>query len=375
MSLGNRVVSPAALSLIGVLLSPVSAASEQIIDLGETNVDPNTGLTWLDLSMTANMSYLDILNGQGGFLESGWRYATADEVVSLWANMGITYKESSDPDYGDSGSQESFLKFFDVFGLLCSDLPSNIQSQGLIDPEDYFADFALAAAISLHQQQANGDYLYSYADVSNLLIPPYIGDSCLGSYLVLDKIAPLISVVGGISQECNELFGATVEVSASVPRLPDDDSIVSTEWFIDAAPAAFGNQAELFISLGSHVIGVRQVTQNGLLLEGSTSVEVRDTIAPVIRNVVLDPDGKPFSTPLRPGMQSIVAAYSAADVCDPQPVVEAVAGVPISADEAIKINASIGAIIINGTFVRISVTAVDASGNASISEISMPVSE
>lgn len=53
-------------------------------------LDTATGLEWLNLTVTAHHSYLDVLSGFGGFVNVfGFRYATSIEVGRLYANAGI----------------------------------------------------------------------------------------------------------------------------------------------------------------------------------------------------------------------------------------------------------------------------------------------
>lgn len=56
---------------------------------GNLTVD-SEGLTWLDLTLTTNMSYDDIeVERQYGGSLWGYRVATAEEVLTLWAHAGI----------------------------------------------------------------------------------------------------------------------------------------------------------------------------------------------------------------------------------------------------------------------------------------------
>ncbi len=56
--------------------------------------DTESGLEWLDLTETANMSY-NFINGElgAGNMFSGFRYATNSEVVTLFVNFGIDLSE------------------------------------------------------------------------------------------------------------------------------------------------------------------------------------------------------------------------------------------------------------------------------------------
>ncbi|MBS0179977.1 MAG: hypothetical protein JSR20_14570 [Nitrospira sp.] len=54
-------------------------------------LDTDTNLEWLSLNATANLSYLDVLGGAGGYTTSyGFRYATGQEISLLHQHAGIT---------------------------------------------------------------------------------------------------------------------------------------------------------------------------------------------------------------------------------------------------------------------------------------------
>ncbi len=60
-------------------------------DRGNTTYDPNTGLEWLDLRLTAGRSYQSILNGWQGYTTSdGYRFATRNEIQQLFMDAGAT---------------------------------------------------------------------------------------------------------------------------------------------------------------------------------------------------------------------------------------------------------------------------------------------
>lgn len=60
-----------------------------LIDLGNTTLDTDSGLEWLDLNLTTNLSYDNVISESGidGALQS-WRYATGEEVESLFSSAG-----------------------------------------------------------------------------------------------------------------------------------------------------------------------------------------------------------------------------------------------------------------------------------------------
>ncbi len=69
-----------------IQLNLVPGSGDQLITL-----DTDTDLEWLNLTATANRSYLDILGGAGGYTTTyGFRYATGAEISALWQHAGIT---------------------------------------------------------------------------------------------------------------------------------------------------------------------------------------------------------------------------------------------------------------------------------------------
>ena len=80
---------------IALGLSPQAAEAAAPLVLqhsGNTTYDPNTGLEWLDLNLTAGQSYNTVLNGCNGYTTlQGFRFATRNEVVQLFMDTGAAY--------------------------------------------------------------------------------------------------------------------------------------------------------------------------------------------------------------------------------------------------------------------------------------------
>lgn len=114
------------LALVGLTLSLSSNAA--IIDLGSITRDTSTGLDWLDLSETLNLSYDDVVAemANGGNYE-GWRYATKEEVMLLWENFGVQ------SDYFHTNNQE-YMNFLNTVSLLGNTLgdTSEIYDYGVL---------------------------------------------------------------------------------------------------------------------------------------------------------------------------------------------------------------------------------------------------
>lgn len=73
---------------LGALLSvfaTINSADAAFIDYGTSSYDTRTGLEWLDTTQTSGLSYNAVKAGAGGWLPSGWRYATGNEVRDLFS--------------------------------------------------------------------------------------------------------------------------------------------------------------------------------------------------------------------------------------------------------------------------------------------------
>ena len=81
-----------ALGFVALLCVGVAgtANANTLVDKGSFTLDTATGLDWLDLTATQNYSFNQVssLLGAGGSFE-GYRYATAAEVKTFWANAGL----------------------------------------------------------------------------------------------------------------------------------------------------------------------------------------------------------------------------------------------------------------------------------------------
>jgi MYXO-CTERM domain-containing protein len=74
-----------------VLVTAPTVSNAALIDAGTYTTDTATGLDWLDLTASSNLSYNYVSSqfGSGGLFE-GWRYATSAETEALLQNLGFT---------------------------------------------------------------------------------------------------------------------------------------------------------------------------------------------------------------------------------------------------------------------------------------------
>lgn len=83
------------IALVTILATPSQASLVDMdwILVGDTSLiqDTSTGYKWLDLSITADMSYNTVLSQlQPGGSFDGFRYATREEVLHIWSEAGIS---------------------------------------------------------------------------------------------------------------------------------------------------------------------------------------------------------------------------------------------------------------------------------------------
>lgn len=106
------------------LLSPQSsrpcASGEGIVDSrdnsfgeGALSLDCNTGLEWLDLTLTQGRSVNDILNGFGGYIDAGFVVASTDQVEKLAQNFGVLNTGVASDLEADREATKSMIEYLD----------------------------------------------------------------------------------------------------------------------------------------------------------------------------------------------------------------------------------------------------------------------
>lgn len=140
-------------ALFLVLATWASSANAALIDQGNITFDTGTGLRWLDLTETVNLSIQDIWDGVGDFLHEGWSVATSSQVDQLFSNAGATDPASDLHFYPDATITDNMLDLFGITGYLTGPpfggvLPTPIYDQapyglGLADNETGMASLPI----------------------------------------------------------------------------------------------------------------------------------------------------------------------------------------------------------------------------------------
>ena len=86
ISLGALTTSPARATLIQANDGAFGAGDDGF----NLTQDTDTGLEWLDLTLTTDLSYNAVAGGAGGFLAAGFSIATGSQVDTFFTNSGAT---------------------------------------------------------------------------------------------------------------------------------------------------------------------------------------------------------------------------------------------------------------------------------------------
>jgi len=157
--------------------------------------DSVSGLDWLDLTETDNLSYNDVSSqlGTGGDFE-GWRYATAAEAEDLFVQFGlpIAFLLEIPPSEANSTAITNMVTFL---GDTLADYPANSVFYGTSGVVEY------AASPGTHQRL--GAYLWG--DPTRATIETSVTECCpafdtvaetyFGHYLVQSTVVPVPSAV------------------------------------------------------------------------------------------------------------------------------------------------------------------------------------
>lgn len=168
----------------------VSSYAALIDVVGEYySYDNATGLYWLDLSQTKGLSMANVKSGEGGWIPNGWRYANADETVSLFtSNIDIPFDNERHASTSETWDQLAYLMNTlgsgAVFHMSFGD-----QIYGLVDATDYYGFYDTSIRVDGLVGYSNGDVsLYHGFVLSETYSLPY-----LGSYLVRNTLPPELS--------------------------------------------------------------------------------------------------------------------------------------------------------------------------------------
>ncbi|MEP7150749.1 MAG: hypothetical protein ABI856_03485 [Nitrospira sp.] len=177
----------------------VPATGDHLITL-----DTETNLEWLSLNATANLSYLDVLGGVGGYTTTyGFRYATGQEIGLLHQHAGITkYGISQVVPFPQSNhvAMETLIELMGGVALNSSTSSGSVlvQTQGMMKFRSPGVPTAMMPMSVVQLWLFKNNPASSYAD-SNPAGPAGTRFPEIASYLVRNRVMPAGSVSHGKS--------------------------------------------------------------------------------------------------------------------------------------------------------------------------------
>jgi len=186
-----------------------------------------------------------------------------------------------------------------------------------------------------------------------------------------------ILVEGGTYQECNDVGGNNVELSAAVD-LTNGAELASIDWEVDGNAA--GSEASItpFLSLGTHSISVTATGVSGIYDTATTTIQVVDTVEPSLSIGFVDSTtGQAISSVDGARVTFVEVRLNASDVCDADVEVSGVANpvYDITGNKVIKIQGNNKGVDMPTTAVEVTATATDDSGNKQLEQAVLPINE
>lgn len=153
--------------------------------------DTISGLDWLDLTETNNMSRNYVLTqlGSGGQFD-GWRYASSAETVALWANFGVDL--STTPLGPTSGLDPSIVIAAETLGGILDEPSLPYWTLGLTSDNNPMNTFHYARLGALYISDFNWTI---FSGVDGEYIATYDANEVTSHYLVQTSPVPVPAAV------------------------------------------------------------------------------------------------------------------------------------------------------------------------------------
>jgi len=176
-------------------------------------LDTDTNLEWLSLNATANLSYLDVLGGAGGYTTTyGFRYATGQEISLLHQHAGITkYGLTQVVPFPQSNhvAMETLIELMGGIALNSSPASGSVlvQTQGMMKFRGPGIPTPVTPMSVVQLWLFKNNPASSYAD-SNPARPAGTRVPEIASYLVRNRVMSLGSLSRGKSSKAGKTRGA-----------------------------------------------------------------------------------------------------------------------------------------------------------------------
>jgi hypothetical protein len=184
-----------------------------------------------------------------------------------------------------------------------------------------------------------------------------------------------INVAGGTIQQCAEVGGSHVELTATV-ELSGGAELVSIDWTVDGNATGSGTSITPFLALGIHSISVTATGVSGVYDTASTTLQVVDTVKPAMSIEFINTrTGQTVTSVDGAGVSFIEVRLTGSDVCDADIDVAGIAKpvYAITDGEVIKIQGNNKTVDMPTTAIEVTATALDDSGNKQIDLLILPI--
>lgn len=179
-----------------------------------------------------------------------------------------------------------------------------------------------------------------------------------------------IGITGGNNQQCDEIGGTHVELTAAVD-LGGGAVLDSIEWTVDGNPAGSGAAITPFLSLGTHAVSVTAFSTLGIADTASANVNVIDTVQPELRIEFIDRrSGEVVTSVEGPRTSFIEIRLAGTDACDGEVEVTGVAKPTfvVQGGEVIRIQGRNQEVEMPTSAIEVTATATDDSGNQKLGQ-------
>lgn len=168
-----------------------ATVNASVVSVDWNNADDNlitydtvTGLNWLDLTETRDLSYDSVFAELSGGTLDGWRYATSTEVVTLWQNFGVNFSVATSGEVGGTVKFSVDQGVLDAADILGDTYPAS----------EFFGVVGFSSDLELLGAVVNSSSTFYYPleySATNSYVPENVG-----SYLVrTSNPGPIVSPV------------------------------------------------------------------------------------------------------------------------------------------------------------------------------------
>jgi hypothetical protein len=164
-------------------LAIANPSQADLIDQGRSVLDTDTGLEWLKMAETTNLSAFHIaIEGVGGFYADGWVHATVDQIETLFVNAGIPRPFDGTQSPGGFDGANRLITLLGSTGSF----GNSVSIQAFSGPVPPSPGSPLVTPVVITSFGTIGG-----ADFPGFGVPSTVQNDTIGNYLVREAVAPI----------------------------------------------------------------------------------------------------------------------------------------------------------------------------------------